>query len=228
MKKGLFFLSCFVIAFVALAAVSISSAPLASAASEKTGVELSEHVLNAYKEGWKYRPGGYGQFVKGNRSTDCSGLIKSYLWWTGEKTNPKPGLVSVAGSSGDMLDSATEKGKINYSDSSTLPRIHGLILYQPGHVGVYVGNNMAVDNRSSKENMKYEKVFNRRSPKWKMWFKLPQVKYPTTGFVEFNEEKYYYEDGQYVVNTTRTIEGKVYTFGSSGTIIDTADAPQAS
>lgn len=228
MKKGFLFLSCFVIAFVALAAVTIGAAPLASAASEKTGAGLSEHVLNAYNDGWKYRAGCYGQFVNGNRSSDCSGLIKSYLWWTGEKTNPKPGLVSVAGSSGDMLSSAKEKGKINYSDESSLPRIHGLILYQPGHVGVYVGNNMAVDNRTTGVNIKYEKVFGRNSPKWKMWFKLPQVQYPTTGFVDFNGEKYYYEDGQYVINTTRTLDGKVYTFGSSGTITATADVPQTS
>lgn len=221
MKKGLGLISGFIVAVVAFAAVSIGMAPAASAASAKTGVGLSEHVLNAYNQGWKYRSGCYGQLVNGTRSSDCSGLIKSFLWWTGETTNPRPGLVSVSGSSGDMLSSASSKGKINYSDSSSLPRVHGLILYQPGHVGVYVGNNMAVDNRATGMNMKYEKVFGRSTPKWTMWFKLPQISYPTTGFVTYNGQKYYYENGQYVVNTTKTINNTDYTFDSSGNIIAT-------
>ncbi|MGX8699822.1 peptidoglycan-binding protein [Caproiciproducens sp.] len=217
MKKGFGFLSAFVAAvLIAILSMNVSSA--VSAASAKTGVGLSEHVLKAYQEGWKYRAGGYGQFSGGVRGTDCSGLIKSYLWWTGDSSDPRPSLVSVAGSSGAMLDSASAKGKINYSDSSSLPRIHGLILYQPGHVGVYVGNNMAVDNRATGVNIKYEKVFGRDKPKWTMWFKLPQITYPTTGFASFNGQKYYYENGQYVVNTTRTISGVTYTFGASGAL----------
>ncbi|MBW7573599.1 C40 family peptidase [Caproiciproducens faecalis] len=215
MKKGFGFVSAFIaVVLVAILSMNVSSA--VSAADAKTGAGLSEHVLKAYKEGWKYRAGGYGQFSGGVRGTDCSGLIKSYLWWTGDSSDPRPSLVSVAGSSGGMLDSASSKGKINYSDSSSLPRIHGLILYQPGHVGVYVGNNMAVDNRATGVNIKYEQVFGRNTPKWTMWFKLPQITYPTTGFVTFNGQKYYYENGQYVVSTTRTISGVTYTFGASG------------
>jgi len=218
MKKRLIFISTLVVAVIALAAVSIHSAPVANAASSKTGVGLAEHVLTAYDQGWKYRSGCYGQFVNGTRSSDCSGLIKSYLWWTGDDTNPNPGLSSVSGSSSGMLSSAKTSGTINYSNSSSLPRIHGIILYQPGHVGVYVGDNKAVDNRTSGVNIKYEKVFGRSSPKWTKWFKLPQITYPTTGFVTFNGEQYYYLDGQYVINTTKTIDGTTYTFGPDGTI----------
>lgn len=224
MKKRFLFLSAFITVVVAFSAVSIGMAPPVSAASAKTGVGLSEHVLNAYNEGWKYRSACYGQFVNGTRSSDCSGLIKSYLWWTGETTDPRPGLAAVAGSSESMLSSASSKGTINYSNQSSLPRIHGLILYQPGHVGVYVGNNMAVDNRTTGVNIKYEKVFGRSSPKWTMWFKLPQIVYPTTGFATYNGNKYYYEDGQYVVDTTKTIAGTNYTFGSSGTITSSSAA----
>lgn len=220
MKRGFTFIISFAVAMIALTALFLNSAPVAAeAAANKTGVGLAEHVLNAYNQGWKYRSGCYGQFVNGTRATDCSGLIKSYLWWTGDNTNPKPGLIQVAGSSGAMLSSAKISGTINYSDTSSLPRVHGLILYQPGHVGVYVGNNMAVDNRTTGINMKYEKVFGRSSPKWIKWFKLPQISYPTTGFVTFNGDQYYYEDGQYVVNTTRTIDGITYTFGSDGVAV---------
>ena len=218
MKKRFTFLSALVAAAVSFTMISAGVSPAANAAGAKTGAGLSEHVLKAYDEGWKYRSGGYGQIVGGVRGTDCSGLIKSYLWWTGSSSDPRPSLASVAGSSGSMLDSASSKGKIDYSDSSSLPRIHGLILYQPGHVGVYVGNNMAIDNRETGVNIKYEKVFGRASPKWTMWFKLPQITYPTNGFVTFDGNKYYYENGQYVVNTTKTISGVTYTFDAAGVL----------
>jgi len=224
MKKGLIFISALIVTVIAFATVSIQSAPVAEAASSKTGVGLSEHVLNAYDQGWKYSSACYGQFVNGTRATDCSGLIKSYLWWTGATTNPNSRLLSVAGSSSGMLSSASSSGNINYSNASSLPRIHGLILYQPGHVGVYVGNNMAVDNRTTGINIKYEKVFGRSSPKWTKWFKLPQITYPTTGLVTFDGKQYYYENGQYVINATRTINGTTYTFGSDGIMTSSVSA----
>ncbi|MBE6822468.1 MAG: NlpC/P60 family protein [Ruminococcaceae bacterium] len=217
MKRKLFLMSFFVAVFLVLAVITPNVGVSASAASEeKTGVGLSEHVLKAYRENWQYRSGCYGQFVNGRRATDCSGLVKSYLWWTGEKTNPSSKLMSVAGSSSAMLRSAKVSGTIKYSDSSSLPRVHGLILYQPGHVGVYVGNNMAVDNRESGVNIKYEKVFGRSSPKWTKWFKLPQITYPTTGLVTFDGKEYYYENGQYIVNANKLIDGIPYHFDSAG------------
>ncbi|QEY34419.1 peptidoglycan-binding protein [Caproiciproducens galactitolivorans] len=223
MKKCHWILSAFLAATVAVASFATTPTP-AAAAEAKTGVGLSEHVLKAYEEGWQYRSSGFGQFFGSSRGTDCSGLIKSYLWWTDDSSNPKPNRIAVAGSSASMLESASVKGTINYSDPSSLPRIHGLILYQPGHVGVYIGDNMAVDNRDYGVNMKCEKVFGRSRAKWTMWFKLPQITYPTNGFVTYNGEKYYYENGQYVVNATRTIKGVTYTFGESGTVTSTSNA----
>lgn len=223
MKKRLVLFSA-VLAVAGLFAAITAFSPTASAAGQKTGVGLSEHVLMAYRQGWKYQPAYYGQFLNGTRASDCSGLIKSYLWWTGSGTNPRPSI-GVAGSSSGMLSSASAKGTINYSDSSSLPRIHGLILYEPGHVGVYVGNNMAVDNRCTGVNMKYEPVFGRSRIKWRIWMKLPQITYPTTGLVTFNGQLFYYENGQYVVSTTRTVDGKQYTFGASGA--STSSAPAA-
>lgn len=215
------FLLFFTLLFAALTiTASFGHSVTAQAAEEKTGVDLADHVLLAYKNGWKYRSGCYGQFVGNKRASDCSGLIKSYLWWQGEGQNPNPGSMSVAGSSGAMLQSAEVSGDINYNDPSSLPRIHGLILYQPGHVGVYVGNNMAIDNRSSGEDMKYEEVFGRRNIKWTKWFKLPRITYPTTGWATYDGDKYYYENGQYVINTIRIIDGISYTFGEDGKIVE--------
>jgi peptidoglycan hydrolase-like protein with peptidoglycan-binding domain len=215
MKKKLYFTASLALFLTALGTAAVLRAPSA-AAETKTGVGLSEHALTAYSEGWKYRAGCYGQFVNGVRSSDCSGLIKSYLWWTGPKTDPNPALSSVAGSSGAMLSSASEKG--NITSAASLPKVHGLILYSPGHVGVYVGNNREVDNRGTGYNVKYQTVVG-GSYHWKTWFKLPQIRYPQTGFVTFEGEKYYYEKGQYVTGTSRTVDGVSYTFNSSGKLV---------
>lgn len=199
----------------------------AQAAEVKTGVGLSEHVLKAHTENWKYSYGSYGQLRNGSRYTDCSGLIKSYLWWTGEKTNPNSNLLQVSGTGSGMLKAAKTKGTINYSNWSSLPRTHGLILFQPGHVGVYVGNNVGIDNRDVGYNMKKEPVFGRAKNKWTTWFKLNQLSYPTTGFVTYDGNQYYYENGEYAVKTTRTIGDKIYNIGADGIITGSALTPEA-
>lgn len=207
------FAAGFVLCMAGLLSLSFHAGNFAAAAEAKTGPGLAEHVINAYDEGWKYNYGSYGQFVGGMRATDCSGLIKSYLWWTGSNTNPNPGLKAVAGSSEAMLSSATVKGTV--SGTGSIPRIQGLILYAPGHVGVYVGDNMEVDNRCTGENMRYEKVIG-NAYHWQYWLKLPQIKYPTDGFADCDGHTYYYQNGQYVVNTTKTIDGTTYKFDSHG------------
>ena len=79
-----------------------------------------KHALAAYSNGWLYRYGASGQTSGGRVYSDCSGLIYSYS--------------GTARSSGMQISSAAESGSF-----SSLPRIHGLGLWQPGHVGVYVG-----------------------------------------------------------------------------------------
>lgn len=210
----------------AVCVITAGSLP-AQAAEAKTGVGLSNHVMKAYTENWKYSYGSYGQLRNGARYTDCSGLIKSYLWWTGDTTNPNPSLLSVSGTGSGMMKQAKVKGTINYKDWSSLPRVHGLILHQPGHVGVYVGNNMAIDNRTTGEDMKYEKVFGRARNKWVSWFKLPQLSYPETGFATYNGQMYYYENGEYAIKTTRTVGDSIYTIDAAGVIISTEPTPAA-
>lgn len=215
-KQMIGFAVTFCLCVTGLFSLSSHAGGFAAAAETKTGTGLANHVMEAYDQGWKYRYGCYGQYIGGARRSDCSGLIKSYLWWTGDKSDPRPGLMSVAGSSGAMLASASAKGTV--SGSGSIPRIQGLILYSPGHVGVYVGDNMEVDNRCTGENMRYEKVIG-NAYHWKYWFKLPQLKYPTNGFAQYDGHTYYYENGQYVVSTTKVIDGTSYTFDSHGILV---------
>lgn len=208
----------FLVCFASLLLWGTSNINMAQASEVKTGAGLTEQAMKAYHQGWKYEYGCYGQLVNGVRRTDCSGLIKSYLWWTGEKSNPSPSQMSVAGSADGMLSSATSKGNIDLSRSSSIPRIQGLCLYSPGHAGVYVGNNMEVDNRCTGENIKYQAVAGGRYP-WAKWFKLPQILYPQKGFVTVDGNQYYYENGQYIVSTHRTFNGIVCTFDASGKLV---------
>ncbi len=169
-------------------------------AASGTGVGLAAHAMTAYNQGWDYQ---YGYASIGR--VDCSGLIYTYA--------------GGSHSSSALFNSAPEKGSI-----STLPRIHGLGLWQPGHVGVYVGGGMAVDARDESSNMVYSPVSSHR---WQAWFKVPGIQYPDTGWVKYNGQTFYYENGQYVVNTTKMINGVSYTFAASGALTSAAPPESA-
>lgn len=161
-----------------------------SSSASGTGAGLTEWCLNAYYSKWNYV---YGGSKPG--TVDCSGLIYSYAG--GHRTGDA------------QLYNSSYIGYV----SNGVPRIHGLGLWKPGHVGVYVGDGMAVDARGSNYGVCYESVYTHG---WTKYFKVPGVSYPTNGWVTVNSDKYYYEDGQYVVNTTKTIDGVSYSFGSNG------------
>lgn len=161
-----------------------------SAGAASTGAGLAEWALNAYYSGWAYV---YGGSTPG--AVDCSGLIYSYC-----------GGARVGDA---QLSSATESGSV----SSGIPRVHGLGLYMPGHVGVYISDGMAVDARGDDYGVCYSSV---DYMGWSYWFKLSACSYVTNGWEQFNGDYYYYENGQYIVDTSREIDGTTYYFDSTG------------
>ncbi|MBQ2604354.1 MAG: peptidoglycan-binding protein [Clostridia bacterium] len=149
-------------------------ASFSASANDKTGAGLAEYAMTAYNEGWKYVWGGasYGE-------VDCSGLIYSYVGGGARVTE-------------DMLYSSPESGEV----SDGVPDIPGLGLWQPGHVGVYVGNGMAVDARDEVSNMCYSAV---SSKSWVMWFKVAGISYEdTTDYTNVTN------DDQYTKSTDTT------------------------
>lgn len=191
-----------VLSLILLAAVLVSGLCFGAASSVSaagTGAGLAEHALNAYYEGWSYV---YGAASYG--AVDCSGLIYMY---------------SGAGSRVDMMGSSYETGSTAYG----IPNIHGLGLYEPGHVGVYVGGGMAVDARSEGYGVCYQSVY---SKGWTHWFKVAGVSYVTDGWEYYNGEYYYYEDGEYLTDTYVTVDGVQYYLDSTGisTEIGAADS----
>lgn len=160
------------------------------AVSSSSGVGLSAHCIQAYNENWQY---SYGSATPGY--VDCSGLIWSYN--------------GVGGNRCDMLGASSEWGYV----SNGIPRIHGLGLHQPGHVGVYIGSNQAIDARDYGINCVLHNPYQKS---WVEWFKIAGVSYPNTGWVLLDGKAYYYENGQYIVDTQRTFDDVTYTFNSLG------------
>ena len=179
------------IVMIAALAMSIVVASTISPAASGSGVGLAEWAMRAYYEGWSYVWGGDSV-----GAVDCSGMITSYCG--GNRTS--------------MLADAQAHGRDWGYVSDGIPNIHGLGLSRPNHVGVYVGNGMEVDARGSDYGVCYQAVGDR----WNCWFKLTAITYPTTGWEKFNGDSYYYENGEYLTDTTRTIDGVTYYFASSG------------
>lgn len=174
-----------------------------------TGVGIARHAVRAWLEDWKYVWGGTSE-----GACDCSGMIVAYH--------------GVGGSRVDMLGSAQAKGLSNGMATLKIPRIHGLGLHQTSHVGLYLGSEVsltrsngtiakgnAIDQRDEKSNVNCQGVYEKFSP-WIEWFKIEGVAYPTTGWVSFCGDAFYYEKGEYVVNCTKTIDGVKYTFNNNG------------
>ncbi len=157
------------------------------------GTCRAEYCLNAYDEGWSYVWGGTTP-----GAVDCSGLIWSYC----------------GGNRMSMLSDAQENGRDWGYVSNGVPRVHGLGLSRPGHVGVYIEDGMEVDARGDEYGVCYQEIGGWNN--WDCWFKLTAVTYPENGWEEFNGNYYYYEDGEYIVNTSREIDGTTYYFDSKG------------
>ena len=160
------------------------------ASASGTGAGLAEWALNAYYSNWEYV---YGGSTPG--TVDCSGLIWTYCG--GERV--------------DMLGASTESGSVG----AGIPRVHGLGLWRPGHVGVYIGDGMEVDARGDEYDMCYESLSSSYMG-WNCWFKHSAVSYVTEGWEQFNGDYFYYENGEYIVDTSRTIDGTTYYFDSKG------------
>lgn len=77
-------------------------------------------------------------------------------------------------SAGGMFDRATVKGFIQ-----TLPEVPGLLLYAPGHIGIYEGDGYAIEARGFAFGVVRTKVSERT---WTHWCACPYISY--AGFEE--------------------------------------------
>lgn len=104
----------------------------------------------------------------GKRVHDCIGLIKGYLWSNNATSAPKYNAAQDTSANG-MLNLCKEKGAI-----STIPELPGVLVFFPGHVGVYIGNGYVIEARGHDYGVVKTKLSDRP---WKNWGKCPYITY---------------------------------------------------
>lgn len=106
----------------------------------------------------------------GCRVHDCVGLIKGYLW--SENTDSVPVYnANQDVSANGMLKSCKERGRIH-----TMPEIPGILVFMPGHVGIYRGGGKVIEARGFHYGVVETKLSERP---WENWGKCPWIKYPS-------------------------------------------------
>ncbi len=126
--------------------------------------------------------------------TDCVGMIKGFFWTGGgvgvkEAIGTGQAIKSKYGGNGCPDKSAT--GMLTWCKSkgakngaiATLPDVPGILLFSPGHVGVYIGGGYAVEARGFNYGVVKTKVSERG---WKNWSYMPSsvLTYDTIGGVQ--------------------------------------------
>ena len=214
---------CFLMALAVLLTAFSTFTFSARAAGTPTSLGLGEHGIKAYEDGWLYSYGGKGETNSdGVRVSDCAGLIYAYFKDLGAVGN------CMGGVSSQVKYNCVFSGDVDELDG--IPRIHGLIVTMPNynepeypysHVGIYIGNNMAVDNSDYGTNMRYEAVVG-SGRDWTAWHVFDNgTMYPSNGWYEFNGNLYHYSNCQYDVDTT--VDG--FTIGSDGIALDSNGQP---
>lgn len=157
---------------------------------------LVNHGLAAVKQKWWFE---YGGTKIG--SVDCASLIYTY--------RNVGGRIKM-----DFLGNTKAEGlKWGYVKNG-IPRVHGLGLHKPCHAAIYAGNGNTIEARSYTDYC-VKKYYNSAS-NFNEWFYIVGVKYPVTGWVKIDGKPYYYQNGQYLVNCTKKINGVTYKFASNG------------
>lgn len=139
----------------------------------------------------KYRLGGIGRYENGVRIFDCVGLIKCFMWHDYSEKNASYYNKDVPDKNETgFFNEATEKGSID-----TIPEIPGLMVYQPGHIGVYLGNGQVIEATAAFDKKIVITYFKGNHPDtsykrttWTHWFKMPYLKYDVQEAEETNDE----------------------------------------
>lgn len=165
----------------------------------KNNLDLVKWCENAYKNGWGYVYGGYGQVCTkqyldgqaslfpgnneaggemrqvgekwlGKRVCDCIGLIKSYAWYNADSGEIVAGSNGFTGCGANSIwSNVSESGPI-----STMPDTPGLAVWMDGHIGVYIGNGEVIEAQGTAYGVVKTKLSGRG---WTKWLKIPNIKY---------------------------------------------------
>lgn len=119
----------------------------------------------------------------GKRTNDCYGLVKRYKWSGGDAENPSLDDTPIYDGKTDInANGAYQKAKVK-GPIKSIPEVRGLIVWKPGHVGVYLGNGRVAEARG----FDYGTVITKLSDRpWTNWFQEVGISYdqqptPTPG-----------------------------------------------
>lgn len=99
---------------------------------------------------------------------DCVGLIKGYLWCASANGAPTYKASQDVSANG-MLSVCKKKGKIE-----TIPDIPGVLVFLPGHVGVYIGGGYVIEARGHRYGVVKTALKGRG---WTDWGYCPYIEY---------------------------------------------------
>ncbi|MBE6772420.1 MAG: DUF3597 domain-containing protein [Ruminococcaceae bacterium] len=105
----------------------------------------------------------------GMRVHDCVGLIKGYLWSDDVNSTPEYNSAQDVSANG-MLKMCKQRGRMH-----TMPEIPGILVFMPGHVGIYCGAGRVIEARGFHYGVVETKLSERN---WENWGKCPWIKYP--------------------------------------------------
>ena len=102
---------------------------------------------------------------------DCVGLIKGYLWCDDSQDTTPVYNAAQDKSANAMYTACKTKGEM-----ATMPDVPGMLVFLPGHVGVYIGDGEVIEARSRRYGVYKTKLAERP---WKTWGYCPYVTYET-------------------------------------------------
>ena len=162
----------------------------------KNSSDLVMYCRQAANENWGYVTGTYGnpltkevlqqkleQYPEkveafklqakkwiGNRTCDCLGLIKGYMWYDTSKEK----YVVYSNNFDDYAIDAILNASPDYGTIDTIPEIPGLAVWMSNHIGVYVGNGKVIHSNGYYRGVEETPI---EQDAWEYWMVIPELSY---------------------------------------------------
>ena len=206
-----------------------------------TAVGLTEFALRAWREGWGYVYGTFGQTVTQSLIDAKAGqyprvyaevmgdgrtAYEHAQTWIGRRAADCVGLIKAYlwwrdDQTGPAYTSLQDKSANGLYAAATikgsietLPETQGLLVWRDGHIGIYVGNGEVIESRGVEYGVIKTRLTDRN---WTHWCQNPYLNYSASGWTIVDGQTFYYHGGVYLTGL-QTIDGKIYLLGSDGTL----------